>query len=91
MSDVTWQEGLFHGLHQALQVMFYIVHHNVDLIHVAPDNDLLSQQEVEGWISLRPSPHIPGYSSKQFFPPPFKKIRIYSHPHQHVEKKSVHI
>lgn len=43
MSHVTWQEGLLHGLHQTLQVVFYIIHHNVDLVHITSNNYFLMQ------------------------------------------------
>lgn len=42
---VTWQERLFHGLHQALQVVLHVVHNNVDLVHVASNNDFLTWEK----------------------------------------------
>lgn len=48
ISDVTWQERLLHGLHQTLQVMFYIVHHNIDLVHITSNNDFLKQVKKVG-------------------------------------------
>lgn len=41
ISLITWQEGLLHSFHQTLQVMFYIVHHNVDLVHIASNDYFL--------------------------------------------------
>lgn len=40
-TSVTWKKRLLHSFHQTLQIMFYIVHHNVDLVHVAPNNYFL--------------------------------------------------
>lgn len=37
----TWQERLLHGFHQTLQVVFDIVHDDVDLIHIASHNYFL--------------------------------------------------
>lgn len=44
---VTWKERLLHSFHQTLQIMFYVVHHNVDLVHVAPDNYFLFEEGVK--------------------------------------------
>lgn len=37
----TWQEGLLHGLHQALEVVLHVVHDDVNLVHVAAHDYLL--------------------------------------------------
>lgn len=42
-SHITWQEGLLHGFHEALQVMFYVIHHDVNLVHIASNNYFLIQ------------------------------------------------
>ena len=38
---LTLQERLFHGLHESLQVVLDVVHHDVNPVHVATDNQLL--------------------------------------------------
>lgn len=49
-SSLTNKKRFFHrihSLHQGLQVMFQIVHHYVNLIHIAPDNNFLEKiQEI---------------------------------------------
>lgn len=57
----TWQERLLHGLHQALEVVLHIVHHNVDLVHVAAHNYFLGnnagplvQPPSSPWLSQDP-------------------------------------
>lgn len=40
-SYITWQKRLLHGFHQTLEVMLNIVHHNVDLVHIASNNYFL--------------------------------------------------
>lgn len=49
--DITWQERLLHGFHQTLQVMFDIVHDNVDLVHIASNNYFLEyRMYIQGYI-----------------------------------------
>lgn len=40
----TWQERLLHGLHQAFEVMFHVVHHYVDLVHIAAHDYFLEKE-----------------------------------------------
>ena len=38
---LTDAERLLHGFHQSFKIMFNVVHHNVDLVHVTANHDLL--------------------------------------------------
>ena len=38
---LTNTERLFHGFHQSLEIMFNVVHDDVDLVHVTTNNYLL--------------------------------------------------
>jgi len=44
----TNKEWLLHRLHQTLQVVFNVIHHNVDLVNVRTDNDLLQMRRISG-------------------------------------------
>ena len=39
--ELTDAERLLHGFHECLEVMFYVVHYYVDLVHVTTDHNLL--------------------------------------------------
>lgn len=54
-SGHTGQEGLFHGLHETLQIMFNIIHHNVDFIHITAHDDLLQDKHTRERFSYRPN------------------------------------
>lgn len=45
-SGHTGQKGLFHGLHETLQIMLNIIHHNVDFIHITAHDDLLQDKHM---------------------------------------------
>lgn len=40
-SHMTFKEVGLHGLHECLEVVFYIVHYDVYLVHVIAHNNLL--------------------------------------------------
>jgi len=44
MANCTWQKRLLHGFHQTLQIVFYVVHYNVDFIHIATYNNFLQHR-----------------------------------------------
>lgn len=43
--NITWEKRLLHGLHQAFQVVLHVIHHNVDLVHVASNDDFLTWEK----------------------------------------------
>lgn len=42
----TGQEGLLHGLHETLQIVLDIIHHNVDFIHITAHDNLLQEKTI---------------------------------------------
>lgn len=44
MANSTWQEWLLHCFHQTLEVVFYIVHYNIDFIHITTYDDFLQHR-----------------------------------------------
>ncbi len=53
MSLITWQERLLHGFHQTLKVMFYVVHDDVDLVHITSNNYFLTKEKKQGLEHLK--------------------------------------
>lgn len=62
---LTWQKRLLHGFHQAFEVVFNVVHHYVDLIHVATHDNLLDPKERK-IIAMNPPSSCPLASSCSF-------------------------
>lgn len=54
----TWQERLLHGLHQALEVVLHVVHHDVDLVHVAAHDYFLKHRSRSVGAVLTPGPPL---------------------------------
>ena len=44
VADLADDEAVLHGLHEALEIVFHIVHHDVDLVHVRAHHNLLQHR-----------------------------------------------